>query len=157
MSWRLPRSDFERQKGAANKNAMKKLVARREQIGIIAYADNKPIGWCAVGPRENYIRLENSRVLKRIDDKPVWSVTCFFILKECRRKGISVKLLEAVIDFCRRKKAYAVEAYPIIPYDKNMPAAFAWTGILSSFTRAGFVVVKRWSKARPIVRFNLQR
>ena len=57
MSWRLARSDFERQKGKGNKNAMKKLVKQNEQIGILAYSNGKPIGWCAIAPREQYIKL----------------------------------------------------------------------------------------------------
>lgn len=157
MSWRLGRSDFERQKGTGNKRAMKNLVKKKEQIGIIAYADGVPIGWCAVAPREAYIKLEHSRVLKRIDDKPVWSITCFFIRKEFRRKGISVELLKGVIDYCRKKSVGIIEAYPIIPYSTSMPAAFAWTGLLASFTKAGFTVAKRWSKARPIVRYYLSK
>ena len=155
MSWRLARSGFEKLKGQGNKNAMKRLVRNNEQIGMIAYSDGKPIGWCAVAPREHFIKLENARVLKRIDDQPVWSITCFFINKEFRRKGISVELLKSVIAFCRENGVEIIEAYPIIPYSKNMPAAFAWTGILSSFSKAGFTVAKRWSKARPIVRYYI--
>ena len=155
MSWRLPRAQWEKQKGAANKRAMKSLVKKKEQLGILAYSNGTPIGWCAVALREQFVRLENARVLKRIDNQPVWSITCFFLAKEFRRKGISVELLKAVIAFCKSKKVKIIEAYPIIPYSLNMPAAFAWTGILSSFRKAGFVEAKRWSKSRPIVRYYL--
>ncbi len=155
MSWRLSRSVFDRQKGNANKKAMKNLVTKNEQVGILAYIDGKPVGWCAIAPRDKFIKLENARVLKRIDNKPVWSITCFFIAKEFRRQGISVEILKGVIAYCRKKGVEVIEGYPIIPYSDNMPAAFAWTGILSSYTRAGFRVAKRWSKARPIVRYYL--
>jgi GNAT superfamily N-acetyltransferase len=155
MSWRLTRSDFDKKKGEGTRRAMKKLVVNGEQIGIISYMDNKPIGWCAVAPREKYIKLENARVLKRIDDEPVWSITCFFLAKDFRRKGLSVEILKGVIDYCGKKKVKILEAYPILPYYNNMPAAFAWTGFLSSFESAGFKVAKRWSKARPIMRYYL--
>jgi len=155
MSWRFSRAEFDEKKGKGNKLAMKKLVSNGEQIGIIVYVDKKPVGWCAVAPREKYIKLENARVLKRIDDEPVWSITCFFLAKDFRHKGLSVKILKEVIDFCRKKKIKILEAYPILPYSNNMPAAFAWTGFLSSFERAGFKVAKRWSKARPIMRYYL--
>ena len=171
MSWRLTRAEFDKKKGEGNKRAMKKLVGTGEQIGIIAYMDKKPIGWCAVAPREKYIKLENARVLKRIDDEPVCSITCFFLTKDFRRKGLSVEILKGVIDYCRKKKVKILEAYPILPYSNNMPAAFAWTGFLASFEKAGFTVVpqtvlsdarsaermsaERWSKARPIMRYYL--
>ena len=153
MSWRQSRADYDKNKGERNKRAMKQLVKKNEQLGIIAYSDKKPIGWCAVAPREQYVKLETSRVLKRIDDKPVWSIPCFFITKEFRRKGLSAELLKGVIAYCRKQGVEIVEAYPIIPYSSEMPAAFAWTGILSSFKKAGFIEEKRWSKARPIVRY----
>jgi len=153
MSWRLPKKQFEEQRGNGNKRLMKKLVRQKEQIGIITYADGKPIGWCAVAPREVYAKLENARVLKRIDNKPVWSIVCFFIIKEYRRKGLSAEILKGVIAQCKKQGVKILEAYPIIPYSDNMPAAFAWTGFLSAFVKAGFVEERRWSKARPIVRY----
>ena len=81
MWWRLKRSEFEKQKGKGNKQMMKKLIKSGEIPGIIAYYDNQPVGWCSISPRERFYALERSRILKRIDDKPVWSVVCFFIAK----------------------------------------------------------------------------
>ena len=155
MSWRLPKKQFEQQKGNANKRAMKKLVSQKEQVGILTYAEGKPIAWCAVAPREVYRKLENARVLKPIDDKPVWLIVCFFIIKEYRRRGLSSEILKGVVAQCKKQGVKILEAYPIIPYSDNMPAAFAWTGFLSAFKKAGFVEERRWSKARPIVRYYL--
>ena len=155
MAWRLPKKQWEQQKGTGNKRAMKRLVASDQQVGVIAYADGKPVGWCAIAPREVYVKLEHARVLKRIDDQPVWSIVCFFIAKEFRRQGISVELLKGVIALCKKQGAKIIEGYPIIPYSSKMPDVFAWTGMLSSFKKAGFVEAKRWSKARPIMRYYL--
>jgi hypothetical protein len=155
MSWRLKRSVFEKQKGSGNKKAMRKLVKQKEPIGIIGYAGKKPIAWCAVAPREKFVRLENSRVLQKIDDLPVWSIPCFFISKEFRRKGLSSEMLKCVIDYCSKKKVKILEGYPTVPYSKNIPAAFAWTGIPSSFEKAGFKEEARRSKARPIMRYYI--
>ena len=155
MAWRLCRTDFENGKGRTNKASMRRLVNSGRQLGIIGYDGEKPVAWCSVAPREEFVRLEKARVLKRTDDQPVWSVTCFFILKEYRRKGYSVDILKNVISHAREKKAKILEAYPIIPYSDQMPAPFAWTGIISSFEKAGFSVAKKWSKSRPILRFYL--
>lgn len=153
MSWRLTPSQFEIQKGTGNKKAFKKLVNKNEILGIIAYYENLPIGWCAFSPREKFIRLNNSRVLARIDEQTVWSITCFFIHKDFRRKGISSKLLKSVIKFCKNKKIKILEAYPQEPYSNNIPAAFAWTGVPSAFKKAGFVVAEKRSPKRPIMRY----
>lgn len=167
MTWRLKSSEFEKKKGEGNKRAMKRLVEKGEQIGIIGYVGKEPVGWCAVAPREKYIRLENSKVLARIDDKPVWSISCFFIAKNYRRKGLSSELLKAVIEFCKKlnkiksssseQKVKILEGYPSVPYDKNIPAAFAWTGIPSAFEKAGFKEAARRSKTRPVMRYYLSK
>ena len=155
MSWRLQPADFKKQKGAGNKQAMAELVRQNQAVGILAYYGDQVIGWCAVSPREKYVRLENSRVLARIDDQPVWSVTCFFVAKSYRRQGISVELIKGVIEYCRQQGVKIIEAYPYEPYSKDIPAVFAWTGIPSAFEKAGFIVAACRSAARPIMRYYL--
>lgn len=156
MSWRLQRSDFEQQKGNENKLAMRALVEQNEKVGILAYIDGKPIGWCAVAPREVYPRLENSRVWKRIDDEQVWAITCFFITKSHRRKGVSFELLKGAINYCRANHVKVVEGYPVVPYRDNIPDAFAWTGIPNVFEKAGFVVAEKRSQSKPIMRYYIE-
>ena len=97
MSWRLKKSEFDKSKGDGNKNLMKKLVKNNEVIGILAYMDDKPIGWCSVAPREKFIRLNNSKVLGRIDANPVWSIVCFFINKNYRKIGVSAEYLKELL------------------------------------------------------------
>ena len=155
MYWRLTNKEFEKHKGSGNKALMKKLIDENEQIGIIMYLEEDPIGWCSIAPRKNFIRLGNSRILKPVDDKSVWSIVCFFIDKKFRRQGLSVKMLEGVIQNVKKKGAKILEGYPNEPQKNNMPAAFAWTGISSAFTSAGFKEVARRSKTRPIMRYYL--
>lgn len=155
MSWRLKKSDFERQKGIENKNAMEKLVEENQFIGVLAYIDGKPMGWCAVAPRDVYVRLENSRVLKRIDSQPVWSITCLYIEKSYRRQGLSTELIKGAINYCKLNGVKIIEAYPVIPYSNKVPDPFIWTGTPSAFEEAGFVVAERRSKWKPMMRYYL--
>lgn len=157
MSWRLKRSVFEKQKGDANKLAMKTLVEQNEGVGILAYIDDKPIGWCAIAPREKYLRLQNSRVWKSIDNEPVWAITCFFISKPYRRKGISFELVKGAINYCRANHVKIIEGYPVVPYGDNIPDAFAWTGIPNVFEKAGFIIAERRSQSKPIMRYYTDR
>jgi GNAT superfamily N-acetyltransferase len=153
MYWRLRRPAFEEQKGAGNKEALKWLVSAGEVPGLLGYLDGKAVGWCAVAPRAEFVRLETSRVLKPIDSVPVWSVTCLFVDKAYRKKGISVALLRAVVDYVREQGGQLVEGYPIEPVKESVPAAFAWTGLASAFLAAGFTEAARGSPTRPIMRF----
>ena len=157
MWWRLKRSTFNEQKGEKNKLAFKSVVDSGEAPGIIAYSDGVPVGWCAIAPRETYPALERSRVLKRLDDKPVWSIVCLFIARPYRRKGVSVELLKAASEFARQRGGKVVEGYPIEPLKDEMPDAFAWTGLASAFLKAGFVECERRSETRPIMRRNVRQ
>ena len=81
---RLPGAEFARGRGTGNKRALRWLVSGGACPGIIAYRGGQPVGWCAVAPREQYGRLERSRVMARVDERPVWSVVCFFVAREAR-------------------------------------------------------------------------
>ena len=157
MWWRLSRAQFNKQKGRGNRKAMKRIVESGETPGILAYSNGQPIGWCAVAPREKFVLLENSRILKRVDDKPVWSVICFFVSKQFRRDGVSLRLLKAAVEFARKRKAKIVEGYPVEPRKKNTPDLFAYPGLASTFSKAGFKEVLRRSETRPIMRDFVKR
>jgi GNAT superfamily N-acetyltransferase len=152
MWWRQTRSDFDRNKGAANKWAFWKLVRGGEVPGLLGYAKGEPVAWCSVGPRESFASLERSRVLKRVDDQPVWSIVCLFVAKTARRRGVSTAMLRAAAEYAHRRGARIVEGYPVEPKKEAMPDAFAWTGLASAYRQAGFVEVLRRSPTRPIMR-----
>lgn len=114
-----------------------------------------PIAWCAFAPREDFSKIERSRVHKRIDNNLVWSILCTFIDKRFRRQGVSVELLKGVIKYAREKGIKIIEAYPTIPTQEKLPDSFAWIGLYKSFEKAGFEIVDRTSKNRPMVRYYL--
>ena len=156
MSFRLKKDEFIKGKlNDDNKNMMKKMVWDNKITGILAIYNNRAIAWSAFSPREDFIKIGNSRIHKRIDDNPVWSIPCTFISKEFRRKGVSVALLKGVIEYAKKHKIKIIEAYPAIPTQDKLPDAFAWIGLYKSFERAGFKIVDNTSKNRPMVRYYL--
>jgi GNAT superfamily N-acetyltransferase len=152
----LTRKEFKASKGAKNRAAFRKLVCSGTEPGVLAYNDNEPIGWCAVGPRESYPLLENSRTLARVDQKPVWSITCLFVARPFRRNGVSTRLLRAAAAHAQAHGARLLEGYPVEPRQSSLPDAFAWTGLASAFRKAGFREVVRRSGTRPIMRLELK-
>jgi len=151
MWWRLSRPEWNRGKGEGNRKAFRKLVRSGAEPGVLAYADGEPVGWCAIAPRKQYPRLNSSRILKPVDDQPVWSVTCFYIARGFRHQGLSTALLKAAVDFACARGAKIVEGYP---HDAKKATAdvFVYTGLASAFRKAGFKEVARRSKTRPIMR-----
>ena len=153
MWWRLKRSQFEKQKGEENRKAFREIINSGEIPGLLAYTNSQPIAWCSIAPRETYPVLERSRILKRIDDEPVWSVVCFFVSKSFRHREVSVKLLKAAVKYAKEHNAKIVEGYPVETKKTNMPDVFAFTGLVNTFLKAGFVEVLRRSETRPIMRY----
>jgi len=151
--WRRPRSEFNRNKGAGNRRFIKDLVESGVSPGLVGYLDRDAVGWCAVAPRADYPSLGRSRILRPVDDVPVWSVSCLFVRKDRRRKGVSVQLLRAAVAYVKDQAGSMVEGYPVEPKSASaIPAAFAWTGLASAFLSAGFKECARRSETRPIMR-----
>ena len=156
MYFRLAPKDFVAGKsGGGNKESMKELVWSGKPTGILGYHQGKAIGWCAFAPREDFSKMERSRVHKRIDDLPVWSVTCFFIDKAYRRAGASVAMLEGVKKYAREQGIATIEAYPTIPTKTPLPDSFGWIGLFRSFEEAGFYIADQTSKYRPMMRYDV--
>lgn len=153
MWWRLKRSEFNTQKGEVNRESMRSIVSSGEVPGILAYMDGKVVGWCSVAAREYFPVLGRSRVLKPIDEQPVWSVVCFFIGKTYRHQGVSHQLLRAAVRYAKDQGAQIVEGYPVDPKSGSTADLFAFTGTHSAFLKAGFVEVARRSETRPIMRY----
>ncbi|HLY15097.1 MAG TPA: GNAT family N-acetyltransferase [Candidatus Limnocylindrales bacterium] len=106
--------------------------------GFVAYLDGVPVGWCGVSVRGATPRLDHSRVIPAIDDRPVWAIGCFRIRVGYRRRGVARVLLGAVIAAARAAGAPGVEAYPVDPEGHRIDTGFAYVGIASMFDAAGF-------------------
>jgi GNAT superfamily N-acetyltransferase len=155
MHWRQTRTEQSLGKGEPNRQALHAIVASGETPGILAYDDGTPVGWCAIAPRAAYPALARSRTLKPVDDEPVWSLTCLFVARQYRRRGLSSALIAAAVEYAGSQGAGIVEAYPVVPLTPRMPDPNAWTGIVSTFQALGFIEVARHSSTRPIVRYRI--
>ena len=151
MTWRLSRSQFKANEGKGNRAAMRVLVDSGQQPGVLFYQDGRAVAWCAVAPREEYVRLAASKVWAPVDDQRVWSVSCFFVDKKFRGRGFSVEVLKAAVEFAHSRGATIVEGYPQELKEK-LPPAFVWMGVMPTFERAGFHEVARRSAKKPIMR-----
>ncbi|MER3418644.1 MAG: GNAT family N-acetyltransferase [Chloroflexota bacterium] len=159
--WRVPSREWQTNDQVRNQAVLRAAVDSGRPPGLIAYLGEPPAGWVSLGPRDEFTRLERSKLLARVDDSPVWSIVCFFVARAHRRRGIARRLLRAAVDFARRSGASCLEAYPVDPGESRLPAASAYTGTIRLFVAEGFVSVaeRRWSptsQARRIVRLQLR-
>jgi GNAT superfamily N-acetyltransferase len=156
MWWRIGSGSIRVANTNENRAAFYRVVAKGPPPGLLAFDGDLPVGWCQVTPRENLPRLERSGALARVDDVPVWSVSCFYIRRGYRKQGVMTALIGAAIKHAKTNGAPELEAYPWDETGKKGSAG-VYTGIRSAFAKAGFAEVARHRPDRPIMRHDLKR
>jgi GNAT superfamily N-acetyltransferase len=141
--------------GAENRRAMRALVDGGAIPGLIGYEDGVPVAWISLGPREDYGKLRRSPIMKPVDDRPVWSVVCFFVVPGARDRGLSARMLAAAVDYARSRGVRVLEAYPVDRDERSHPDSMFF-GAKSMYDRAGFREVARRKTTRPVVRRTLR-
>jgi GNAT superfamily N-acetyltransferase len=135
-----------------NRAAFREVVKRGPPPGLLAFDGDMAVGWCQLTPRDALPWLDRTWRLKRVDDVPVWSLSCFYVRKGYRRRGVSSALIAAALQAAQRAKAPALEAYPL---DAELTPSSTSTGYASTFAQAEFKTVARRVPPRPIMRHDL--
>jgi GNAT superfamily N-acetyltransferase len=153
MYWRIG-SAYRKRPAAKNKAEFREIVRRGPPPGLLAFDGDVVVGWCQLTPRDATPWIDRVWRLAPVDEMPVWSLSCLYVRKGYRRRGITAALIAAAVKAARRAKAPALEAYP---FDADVSPSASGTGFASTFVRAGFKTVARRSPARPIMRHDLSR
>jgi GNAT superfamily N-acetyltransferase len=151
MRWRMRSTDFQLSTKEQRVRTLEDLVRRDTPIGVLAYLDGEPVGWCSIAPRASYAALELYRALPRVDEAPVWAVVCFFVDRHVRRGGATLSLLEAAVAYARSSGTDVVEGYPVEPG----PRLYTYMGWPATFLRAGFHDVTPRGQGRLVMRYDL--
>ncbi|HEX8997597.1 MAG TPA: GNAT family N-acetyltransferase [Ktedonobacterales bacterium] len=149
MRWRMTSAEYSRSTKETRIAALDALIVKGTPVGVLAYADGEPVGWVSVAPRETLGALERYRALARVDERPVWSVNCFFLDRRVRRQGVTLDLLRAAINYARSQGATLIEGYPVATGAR----LYTYMGSPETFRRAGFVDVTPPSRERLVMRY----
>jgi predicted GNAT family acetyltransferase len=159
MFWRLEKGErFDDVKGAIAKRRFKALVASGKAQGLLAFDESgEPVGWLALGPRRDFAKLDRAPSLACDDADQVHSLPCFFIKSGARGQGVATALLNAAVLALKKAGARVVEGYPVKPTRPGgkIPAAFAYTGTLPLFEKAGFTLAAGKPTGKQRMRLSL--
>lgn len=158
MWWRVPMGGrtWDAAKGEPNRRAFRALVESGRASGLLAFAQDEPVGWCAVGPRGEFPRLERSKGLARDWDARTWSLNCLFVPAKHRGRGVASALVAAAVAHARARGARELEAYPqAVRPGVPLAGAFAWTGVPSLFLAQGFEPVIPHERGRGLYLLRL--
>jgi GNAT superfamily N-acetyltransferase len=151
--FRLPPAARRDNNNIRNKDFIRSRIERGPPPGLLAFNGDVAVGWCQLTARDQVPELDRAWRLTRVDDLPVWSLSCFYVRKGYRRQGITSVLIAAALKTAQHARAPALEAYPL---DRTLTPSTTSTGIASTFERAGFKTVACRVPPRPIMRHDLK-
>ena len=140
LSHRLPGKEIDALGDGDREQAMRRLCEREHPPGVVTYCDDVPVGWCSIGPRAEITLLTRSRLIRPVDELPVWSIICVVVRPGHRRQGVTTRMLTDAVDYAAAQGAPAVEAYPVDP-EGRMDLTMAFVGTRAMFEKVGFEVV----------------
>lgn len=135
-----------------NRRDHRDLVRRGRAHGVLVYDGEQAVGWCQFGPREELPRLERGRTYRVLalpgPSGPLWRITCFFVDRPYRRRGVSGIALRAALRTIARHGGGTVEAYPAT----HPRAVSIWFGTVGMFRREGFRTVAPFGPSHLLMR-----
>jgi ribosomal protein S18 acetylase RimI-like enzyme len=153
----LPKSETRKltkeQRVGRDRKDKKELVERGRSHGILVYSDEEPVGWCQYGLKRELPRIDAGRIYTKLtldneEGKRLWRITCFWVDRNYRGRGVATASLKAALKSIKKKGGGLVEAYPAIR--KGFPAD--WFGTVSMFKKEGFKFVAPFGKSNVLVR-----
>ena len=147
MAWRATPQEAKHTDSQHRKAAMAARVRQNTPVGILGYLAGEAVAWCSIAPRATYRRL----VSNDSPDEGVWSIVCFFVLKQHRGAGLTRRMLAAAIQHARKHGARMLEAYPV---DQDSPS-YRFMGFVPMFQAAGFQVIGREGSRRHVMQRKL--
>jgi GNAT superfamily N-acetyltransferase len=150
MRWRLPSAQYQKIGREGRAAALRDLVGAGQPAGVLAYQGEHAVGWCSIAPRDSYAAVLASRAIPRLPGEGVWSVVCFFLAPQARRRGLLPPLLEAACAHAAQSGARIAEAYP-------WPggASYRYMGTRDLYLAAGFRDMTVPGGCRPVMRRKL--
>ena len=137
-----------------NKKTKRELVKKKRTHGIIVYSGETPVGWVQYGPKPELPRLDNSKTYQSLnldnEGKKIWRITCFFVDRNNRKRGVAGFGLNAALASIKKKGGGVVEAYPSTK--PNRGASLMWSGTVSMFEDAGFELASHLGKSSFVMR-----
>jgi GNAT superfamily N-acetyltransferase len=137
---------------AQNRSDKERRVREGRAHAALVYDGSTVVGWCQFGPPDELPRVKNRRAyLEGLTDLPDWRITCFFIDRDYRGKGVAAAALEGTLHEIARLGGGTVESYPEDAAGRSVSSSFLHNGTLAMFERQGFRRDRRLGKNHWVV------
>lgn len=158
--WCLGFHEGQQKDGYDDRRARKTaLVGAGRSQAALAFDGDRAIGWAQCGSRAELQHIRNRRAYDagaEGEDPPDWRITCFFVDKDYRRRGVGERALNGAIAEIGSAGGGTVEGFPEALEGQKTSAGFLWHGTLAKYARAGFAPVRKIGKHRWVVRRDVE-
>jgi GNAT superfamily N-acetyltransferase len=122
-----------------NRALKERLVREGKARAALVFDGDVAVAWCEYGtpaelPNINH-RKQYEAELVRLPD---YRITCFFVDRRYRRKGVSALALRGALDLIAQAGGGIVEAYPQDTEGNKVSASFLYNSTRTLFEGAGF-------------------
>jgi GNAT superfamily N-acetyltransferase len=132
------RGGKERTSGS-NRSLKQRLVSEGRAHAALVFDGDEAVGWCEYGTPAELPNIKHRKEYEAgLGSLPDYRLTCFFVDKRYRRKGVAAAALRGALDLIARDGGGVVEAYPHDTAGQKVSASFLYNGTRSLFEQAGF-------------------
>jgi GNAT superfamily N-acetyltransferase len=122
-----------------NRALKEKLVKAGQAHAAVVFDGDVAVGWCQYGTPNELPNIYHRKEYEEDLVKPAdYRLTCFFIDRAYRRKGVSAIALQGALELIAEAGGGVVEAYPQDTKGQKTSASFLYNGTRSLFEQAGF-------------------
>jgi GNAT superfamily N-acetyltransferase len=138
-TWFHPACAEKGESAEGNRAYKERLVREGKAHAALVFDGDVAVAWCEYGSPDE---LPNIYHLKEynagLDKAPDYRITCFFVDRNYRRKGVAAVALGGALDLIAEAGGGVVEAYPQDTHGKRTSGSFLYNGTRSLFEKAGF-------------------
>ena len=135
-----------------NRSEKAQLVAEGRAHAALVFDGGECVGWCQFGPTAELPRIKSLKAYEAgLSALPDWRITCFFVSRRHRGKGVAAAALDGAIAEIARHGGGTVESYPDEFEDSKLARGFGANATVAMFERRGFVRQRRIGKNRWVV------
>jgi len=133
---------------AQNRREKECRVREGRAHAALVFDGDRCVGWCQFGPTDELPRIKHQRAYASgLGALPDWRITCFFVDRDYRRRGISAVALDGALREIARLGGGTVESYPQEVDGRAVSASFLHNGTVAMFEKQGFKRIRPLGKA----------
>jgi GNAT superfamily N-acetyltransferase len=136
-----------------NRAYKERLVREGKAHAALVFDGDVAVAWCEYGSPDE---LPNIYHLKEynagLDKEPDYRLTCFFVDRDYRRKGVAAVALRGALELIAKAGGGVVEGYPQDTLGKRTSGSFLYNGTRSLFEKAGFSYERSKGKNHCVMR-----